>query len=624
MPDLAFVLAPRQNHFFVELVDVIRDELEAIGVPSQVSLGDFPAPRPGLVYVLVPPHEYFAARVGAESPPPELLRRTIFVCAEQPGSVWFEDNARLMQEAGAVFDISYRSVKEWTLRGANVEYFPLGYTRRWERSPLDGPRHIDVAFLGARSERRERYLAEYARSLWRWRAHLVLSDNGRPNEASGPDFLAGDDKRQLLARTRVLLNLHSGDRPYFESLRVVEAVLSGAVVVSEHSPDCAPLVPGLNFIGAQPQNLMLVAQHLLEHEDERRVHADRALTHLRDEVPLRTSVERLAAVAESVDHHAPVPPGEQVSGFRAPLPDQFEFPPPLAATADPESAVLRRALKQLKLDSILTRRRLDRLEAALDGGRAELEIATRTRAYGGAEPRVSVVVSLYDYEDQISAALDSAALSLFAEFELIVVDDASTDDSLRRVLEWCDRHPRTPAIVLHRPVNGGLARARNAGVDFARGEFVFVLDADNEIYPHCLGRLVEVLDTDTEAVFAYGMSERFGEQGSIGLLSVGGWDPRRLRHVNHIDAMALIRRDDLRELGGYAEDVRLHGWEDYDLWCKVAERGSRGHAVREILGRYRISDDSMLGSVTNLSSTDAYVALIERHPTLMTGVKPPL
>jgi hypothetical protein len=161
-------------------------------------------------------------------------------------------------------------------------------------------------------------------------------------------------------------------------------------------------------------------------------------------------------------------------------------------------------------------------------------------------------------------------------------------------------------------------------VDFARGELAFILDADNEVYPHCLGRLVSALDADPGAVFAYGMADRFDSAGPVGLLSVGAWEPERLRAGNYIDAMAMIRRSALRELGGYTTDGRLHGWEDYDLWCSFADREWRGVAVREVLGRYRISPGSMLGAVTSLSATDAYISLIDRHPDLMSGVEPPL
>lgn len=622
--ELAFVMARRQNHFFVELVEALRDELTGLGVSSQVYLDGFPQPRPGLVYALVPPHEYFALeRLGP--PSPSLLARTIFICAEQPGSDWFEKNARLVRDAGAVFDISRRSVREWGRRGVGAEHFPLGYTPRWDRSPFTSPRDIDVAFLGARSDRRERYLAGYAASLWRWRSHVVLSDNGRPNEATGPDFLAGEDKRELLGRTKVLLNLHFDDRPYFESLRVVEGITCGAAVVSEHSTDIQPFVSGLDFMSARPENLMLVAQQLLEDSDLRERFAAGALAHLRDQVPLRASVERLAAAAEALDGTAAVPSASAVPAIGDTPEVEPGFPPPLAVTENPGDSVVRRTVKRLKLDMIRERRRLDRLEAALAGAEPpRLEIAGATLAHAGAEPRVSVIVSLYDYEDHIDGALNSVAASTFSSFELVVVDDASTDASLERALNWCQRHPDTPAIVLHRGLNRGLAHARNAGLDFARGELAFILDADNLIYPHCLARLVEALDAYPEAVFAYGIAERFSERGAIGLLSVGGWEPERLRHVNYVDAMAMIRLHALRALGGYTDDMRLYGWEDYDLWCKVAERGWRGQAIREILARYRVADDSMLGSVTNLSSTDAYIALIERHPRLMQGVKPPL
>ena len=103
-------------------------------------------------------------------------------------------------------------------------------------------------FLGSHSDRRARHLSGYAQSLWRWRSHLILSDNGRPNHDAGPDFVVEDDKRDLLARTKVLLNLHSSDLPYLEGLRLVDAIHCGAVVVSEHSAYTAPFAPGRRLL----------------------------------------------------------------------------------------------------------------------------------------------------------------------------------------------------------------------------------------------------------------------------------------------------------------------------------------------------------------------------------------
>src|SRR5207247_10391039 len=169
---------------------------------------------------------------------------------------------------------------------------------------------------------------------------------------------------------------------------------------------------------------------------------------------------------------------------------------------------------------------------------------------------------------------------------------------------FMDEHPWFPALLARHAVNCGLGRARNALVERARGEFVFMLDADNEIYPATLGRLVAALEADPEAMFAYPILAVFEAGEPADLLSAQAWDPEMLGYENYIDAMSLIRRQDLRDIGGYAEDPRLVGWEDYDLWCRVAESGRYGVHLPEILAGYRGTAHSMIG-LTNLDVTVA-------------------
>jgi hypothetical protein len=78
----------------------------------------------------------------------------------------------------------------------------------------------------------------------------------------------------------------------------------------------------------------------------------------------------------------------------------------------------------------------------------------------------------------------------------------------------------------------------------------------------------------------------------------------------------------LREVDGFTTDLRLYGWEDYDLWCKLAERDMFAVHVKEIVARYRVASSSML-SLTNLSRDDAMAALAERHPTLFSSADRP-
>jgi glycosyltransferase involved in cell wall biosynthesis len=234
-----------------------------------------------------------------------------------------------------------------------------------------------------------------------------------------------------------------------------------------------------------------------------------------------------------------------------------------------------------------------------------------------------VVTALYNHADTVGAALDSVARGRYRDFELIVVDDGSTDASRQAVRDWMARNPSMPALLLRHPFNRGLPSSRNTAIAFARGDEVLILDSDNEVHPHCLERLTAALDEDPGAAFAFGILETFDRNGPRGLIGFLGWDPDRLREHNYIDALALIRRSVLREVDGFTTDLRLYGWEDYDLWCKLADRGMRGTHVKEIVGRYRTSAGSMI-SLTNLSLEGAEATLRERHPAFFAGSASPL
>jgi glycosyltransferase involved in cell wall biosynthesis len=223
---------------------------------------------------------------------------------------------------------------------------------------------------------------------------------------------------------------------------------------------------------------------------------------------------------------------------------------------------------------------------------------------------------LYNYEREVLDALGSVAASEFDYYEVLVLDDASSDGSLEAARQFLVEHPWMPAALLHHRVNRGLGASRNALTRQARGELMFVLDADNAIYPTALGRLVEALDHDQGATFAYPLIAVTRPDEPTGLLSQHAWDPGRLRDGNYIDAMALIRIDDLLALGGYTEDPRLAGWEDFHLWCACAEAGWWGTLVPEVLARYRASSHSML-AWTLVDTTIASSLMHARFPRIV-------
>jgi glycosyltransferase involved in cell wall biosynthesis len=230
---------------------------------------------------------------------------------------------------------------------------------------------------------------------------------------------------------------------------------------------------------------------------------------------------------------------------------------------------------------------------------------------------VTVAISLHDYGRFIEEALDSVAAQTLRAIELVVVDDASRDDGPARAARWLGRHGRrfVTARLVQQRRNAGLAAARNLALGLAGAPRFFVLDADNALYPRCLECLGDGLRADRRSMFAYSLIETFGE--ARGLMGTPAWSRHRLAAGNYIDAMALLRTRALRAVGGYRR-LAVPGWEDYDLWCRFAERGWSGVRVAEILARYRSHGGSMLNTVTRRRARAAVLVaeMRRRHPWL--------
>ena len=293
--ELAFVLAPRQNLFFRDLARALRDEVAAQDVRTTIHEGNFPPPRPDLVYVMVPPHEYFTILHGRHGPLPEVLKqRTMFICAEQPETPFFESNLELAPRAGKVFDINRYAVREFERHGLEAEHLQLGWTSAWDHLNED-ERDIDILFMGAVSDRRIGALASYAQTFSRRRVEIVLSDNSRPNWAPSESFRDDERKWELLRRAKVILNIHQGTTPYFEWLRIIQAISCGAVVVSEYSVDFEPLVVGEHLLMGDLRSLHLLCDRLLD--DPHRLWEVRSAAYnkVHDDLRLAEAATRLIA-----------------------------------------------------------------------------------------------------------------------------------------------------------------------------------------------------------------------------------------------------------------------------------------------------------------------------------------
>lgn len=193
---------------------------------------------------------------------------------------------------------------------------------------------------------------------------------------------------------------------------------------------------------------------------------------------------------------------------------------------------------------------------------------------------VTVAIPCYNHAAYLSEAIESALLQTVPPLEVIVVDDGSTED-----LPWY----RDVRYI--RVSNRGLPGARNTALMNARGRAFLPLDADDWIDQTYIEKTLPLL----EDVVCVGLQEH-GErrQGTYPV------KPRmrqltvdRIRKDNRLFYCALFRTSLLREVGGYNGRM-IHGYEDWDLWIDLIQRGVKFSAVDEILFHYRTSETSML------------------------------
>ena len=624
MSEIVLVASRGANLFMRELLELLAAELADAGVGARVAFDRFPD-DPDARYVVVP-HEFYDTRPEADWPTRDQLARTVALATEQPGSHWFDRAVALAEPCGAILDISEVGRVELARRGLRAGRLQLGYSHHWDRwGGGAAERSVDIAYMASANRRRDVHLASYADVLAARDAELVIGPIA-PKLAHGPGFVAGDAKRELLASARIALSIRSQIPPYFEWVRAIEAISNGAVLVTEQGAGHAPLVPGEHFVSGRPESLALLAEGLLRDPDRLEAIRRRAYEHLREAVPLRPGVLALADAAFGLPAGAPATPAAEAPPAPAPpapSPGRFEPRAPdlvdaVAEPAPPPSASAAR-IRRVTLDAIAARRRAE-AQLAREQGRdpAAIETVHETPAWAGAEPRVTVAIPCYRHGAEAAEAVASAAAQTLWPLEVLVLDDGSDDDSAAAVGAALAARPWLPARLLRRALNAGLAPARNALLNVARAPFVLMLDADNLLYPRAAERLVAALEDDQGAAFAYGILAVDANDRPDGLLSYRDWDPRLLRDDNPVDALALLRAEPIRALGGYLEDDELYGWEDYELWCRVAAGGGHGAHVRNVVARYRRSGESMV-TLADLDQDSMRAALRRRHPALFAG-----
>ncbi len=183
------------------------------------------------------------------------------------------------------------------------------------------------------------------------------------------------------------------------------------------------------------------------------------------------------------------------------------------------------------------------------------------------KPAISVIIPSYQHAAEIPLCLESIFRQEFTDFEVIVVNDGSTDGT-KDVLK-----PFLARIDYVEQENRGGNAARNRGWRDARGEYLLFCDADVIMRPDMLGKMLATLKAHPEASYAYS-SFRFGWKK----FRLWPFDAAKLRKMNYVHTTSLIRRE---HFPGFDEKIKR--LQDWDLWLTMLEQGHKGVWIPEYL-----------------------------------------
>ncbi len=214
-------------------------------------------------------------------------------------------------------------------------------------------------------------------------------------------------------------------------------------------------------------------------------------------------------------------------------------------------------------------------------------------------PVVSVVTPSWNAEALIGKTIESVIEQSFTNWEMIIVDDCSSDGTREVVQGWCDRDPRIRLIAL--PENfGGPAGPRNAGVHAAKGKYVAFLDADDIWHPEKLALQLRLLE-EQGGVFACSAMVDFTDDRHIQFpqfdhlrFGVVKFNQQSIR--NRIPTSSVIALRELLLQHPFEESVRYRAVEDNHCWLRILESGAVCHKLLLPVLNYRKVDGQISGS----------------------------
>ncbi|MFT4222188.1 glycosyltransferase family 2 protein [Dysgonomonas sp.] len=200
---------------------------------------------------------------------------------------------------------------------------------------------------------------------------------------------------------------------------------------------------------------------------------------------------------------------------------------------------------------------------------------------------ISIIVPCYNQAQYLSECLQSVSDQTYTNWECIIINDGSTDNTDSIASQWTAKDSRIKYIKKH---NEGVCVARNTGISIANGEWILPLDGDDKIGNDYLRQAKEIMDSRPDVGLIYAQAELFGDECEI--WNLPEYNFKSLLRANMIYCSAFYKKEDWIKTGGYDVSMK-HGWEDWEFWINLLGTTNKNVFRLDYLGfYYRIKKNS--------------------------------
>lgn len=225
-------------------------------------------------------------------------------------------------------------------------------------------------------------------------------------------------------------------------------------------------------------------------------------------------------------------------------------------------------------------------------------------------PLVSVIVPCYNQGQFLAEALDSILKQTYSNWECIIINDGSSDNTGEIAIQWCAFDLR---FIYISNTNQGISKTRNAGIALAKGDYILPLDGDDKISDNYIEECVDAIKEEGVKV-VYGSSLKFGIVDEVWELS--NFDFEYLLFSNMIYCTGLYsKKDFMVTSGGYDENME-EGYEDWEFWINLLKNGGLAKRIDSITFFYRIKTMSRMTNISLIKRYKLIAYMMYKHGEL--------